>query len=114
MVRYLLPGHRRTAVSARGAGHRHLGGDRDRRPWHDARPRHRGADLGRDRQMTAPIHLVALDMAGTTVTDTGAVEEAFQVALDAVGITAGDLRHEPQAYIRRTMGQSKLAVFTEL
>ncbi|HEV3280410.1 MAG TPA: phosphonatase-like hydrolase [Acidimicrobiales bacterium] len=64
--------------------------------------------------MTAPIRMVAFDMAGTTVADTGAVEEAFQQALDAVGITAGELRHEPQAYIRRTMGQSKLAVFTEL
>jgi phosphonatase-like hydrolase len=64
--------------------------------------------------MTPPIRMVALDMAGTTVADTGAVEEAFQQALDAVGITAGDLRHEPQEYIRRTMGQSKLAVFTEL
>ena len=34
--------------------------------------------------MTAPIRLAALDMAGTTVADEGAVEEAFQAALDAV------------------------------
>ena len=40
--------------------------------------------------MTQPIHLVALDMAGTTVADDGAVEEAFQVALDAVELTAGE------------------------
>jgi phosphoglycolate phosphatase len=58
--------------------------------------------------------MVALDMAGTTVADAGAVEEAFQQALDAMGLTAGDLRQEPHQYIRRTMGQSKIAVFTEL
>lgn len=64
--------------------------------------------------MKPPIRMVALDMAGTTVADDGAVEEAFQVALDAVGLTARDLRHDPSDYIRRTMGQSKIAVFTEL
>jgi phosphonatase-like hydrolase len=53
-------------------------------------------------------------MAGTTVADGGAVEEAFQQALDAMGLTAGSLRHDPDEYIRRTMGQSKIAVFTEL
>ncbi len=64
--------------------------------------------------MTPPIRLAALDMAGTTVADEGAVEEAFQSALDAVGLVAGDLTEDPGAYIRRTMGQSKIAVFTEL
>ena len=64
--------------------------------------------------MTRPIQLVALDMAGTTVADQGAVEEAFQVALDAVDLTAGALREDPAAYVRRTMGQSKITVFTEL
>ncbi len=64
--------------------------------------------------MTTPIRLAALDMAGTTVADEGAVEEAFQVALDAVGLVAGDLMDDPGAYIRRTMGQSKITVFTEL
>lgn len=64
--------------------------------------------------MTTPIRLAALDMAGTTVADDGAVEEAFQSALDAVGLTAGDLMDDPQAYIRRTMGQSKITVFTEV
>ena len=64
--------------------------------------------------MTAPIRLAALDMAGTTVADEGAVEEAFQAALDAVGLTAGNLMDDPGAYIRRTMGQSKITVFTEL
>jgi phosphonatase-like hydrolase len=55
-----------------------------------------------------------MDMAGTTVADDGAVEEAFQRALDAVGLIAGDLRESPREYIRRTMGQSKITVFTEL
>jgi phosphonatase-like hydrolase len=58
--------------------------------------------------------LVALDMAGTTVADGGAVGEAFQRALDVVGLTAGDLTEDPAAYVRRTMGQSKITVFTEL
>jgi phosphoglycolate phosphatase len=64
--------------------------------------------------MSPPIRLVALDMAGTTVADAGAVEEAFQRALDSVGLTAGSLRADPAEYIRRTMGQSKISVFTEL
>jgi phosphoglycolate phosphatase len=64
--------------------------------------------------MTTPIHMAALDMAGTTVADEGAVEEAFQSALDAVGLVAGNLMDDPGAYIRRTMGQSKITVFTEL
>jgi len=64
--------------------------------------------------MTPPIRLAALDMAGTTVADDGAVEEAFQAALDAVGLVSGDLMDDPAAYIRRTMGRSKIEVFTEL
>jgi phosphoglycolate phosphatase len=64
--------------------------------------------------MAPNIRLAAMDMAGTTVADDGAVEEAFQCALDAVGLTASDLRDDPHEYIRRTMGQSKIAVFTEL
>ena len=58
--------------------------------------------------------MVALDMAGTTVADDGAVEEAFQRALDAVGMVAANLMDDPETYIRRTMGQSKITVFTEL
>ena len=64
--------------------------------------------------VTSPIRLAALDMDGTTVADEGAVEEAFQSALDAVGLVAGNLADDPGAYIRRTMGQSKITVFTEL
>ena len=64
--------------------------------------------------MFPTIRLAALDMAGTTVADDGAVEEAFQSALDAVGLNAGNLTDDPGTYIRRTMGQSKITVFTEL
>ncbi|MGD0313172.1 MAG: phosphonatase-like hydrolase [Acidimicrobiales bacterium] len=64
--------------------------------------------------MTPTIRLAALDMAGTTVADEGAVEEAFQSALDSVHLTARDLRDDPHDYIRRSMGQSKIAVFTEV
>jgi len=51
--------------------------------------------------MTTPIRLAALDMAGTTVADDGAVEEAFQAALDALGLVAADLAEDPGAYVRR-------------
>lgn len=61
-----------------------------------------------------PVRLVALDMAGTTVEDAGAVEEAFQGALDAMGLTASALAEDPTVYVRRTMGHSKIDVFTEL
>jgi phosphonatase-like hydrolase len=64
--------------------------------------------------MSTPIRLVALDMAGTTVADDGAVEEAFWHALGAVGLTSGQLMDDPERYIRRTMGQSKITVFSEL
>jgi phosphoglycolate phosphatase len=59
--------------------------------------------------------LVALDMAGTTVSDDGVVERAFRQALDEVGGVAADSPvGDPDAYVRRTMGQSKIDVFTEL
>ena len=64
--------------------------------------------------MSTPIRLVALDMAGTTVADDGAVEEAFWHALGAVGLTSSQLMDDPARYIRRTMGQSKITVFSEL
>ena len=64
--------------------------------------------------MTPIIRLAVLDMAGTTVADEGAVEEAFRRALDSVDLTAGTLMDDADEYIRRTMGQSKISVFTEL
>jgi phosphonatase-like hydrolase len=55
------------------------------------------------------IRLAVLDMAGTTVADDGAVEQAFRAALprDHDADRAFD-------HVRRTMGQSKIAVFREL
>ncbi len=53
-------------------------------------------------------------MAGTTVADGGAVEMAFAKALDTVGLATDDLGEDPVSYVRRTMGQSKITVFTEL
>ena len=106
--------HRRADLRPHHDRPRRGGRDRRRRPGDDPVPGHRRADLGGSDPMTPPIRLAALDMAGTTVADDGAVEEAFQAALDAVGLVAGDLADDPGAYIRRTMGQSKIDVFTEL
>ena len=63
--------------------------------------------------MTA-IELVVLDMAGTTVRDDGVVEQAFQRAADRTGVA--DRMSWPDAlqYVRDTMGQSKIDVFTHL
>ena len=59
------------------------------------------------------ITLAVLDMAGTTVSDDGVVEAAFVDALTGMGFDpdGADLgRH--LAFVRRTMGQSKIEVFT--
>jgi phosphonatase-like hydrolase len=66
--------------------------------------------------MTGPaIGLAALDMAGTTVSDGGVVEGAFAEALAAVGgVGAHSPVGDPDAFVMRTMGQSKITVFTEL
>ena len=65
--------------------------------------------------MLGPFALVVLDMAGTTVRDDGAVDEAFTTALSSVGIGVGDPRFaSAQAYVRDTMGQSKSDVFAAL
>lgn len=57
------------------------------------------------------ISVVVLDMAGTTVADDGAVEGAFHDALEAVGRRATD---DDVAFVRRTMGSSKIEVFRAL
>jgi phosphonatase-like hydrolase len=75
--------------------------------------------------VTAPFELVALDMAGTTVADDGVVERAFLAALDEVGapqvtlLSGGPSQNDhpavdPLAYVRRTMGKSKIDVFNDL
>jgi phosphonatase-like hydrolase len=65
--------------------------------------------------MTRDVRLVALDMAGTTVSDGGVVERAFRHALEAVGGVPDDSAvDDPDAFVMRTMGQSKIVVFTDL
>jgi phosphonatase-like hydrolase len=54
-----------------------------------------------------PVELVVLDMAGTTVADDGLVEAAFEAALP-------DHTPEAAAYVRATMGESKITVFRHL
>jgi phosphoglycolate phosphatase len=64
---------------------------------------------------TPPISLVCLDLAGTTVSDDGLVEDSFIAALDAV--RPEDTIEERQKvleYVTETMGQSKIAVFRAL
>ena len=61
-----------------------------------------------------PIELVVLDMAGTTVLDDGIVEQAFQRAAERTGVVARIGWDEALQYVRDTMGQSKIDVFTHL
>ncbi|MFM9608426.1 phosphonatase-like hydrolase [Streptomyces niveiscabiei] len=57
------------------------------------------------------IRLVVLDMAGTTVADGGLVERAFTTALASLGL---DPTPDRLAYVRATMGESKISVFRHL
>ncbi|OKI04500.1 haloacid dehalogenase [Streptomyces sp. CB02923] len=61
------------------------------------------------------ISLVVLDMAGTTVADGGLVEEAFAAAAGQLGVVPGSAEHAQHlAYVRATMGESKISVFRHL
>ncbi|MFJ2553751.1 HAD family hydrolase [Microbacterium sp. NPDC087591] len=64
--------------------------------------------------MTTPLELVVLDMAGTTVLDDGVVEQAFQRAAERTGVADRMPWAEALDYVRMTMGQSKIDVFTHL
>lgn len=55
--------------------------------------------------------LACIDMAGTCITDDGLVLSAFERALGRLGVPADAAAME---YVRRTMGQSKIEVFTAL
>ncbi len=61
--------------------------------------------------MSPDIGLVCLDMAGTTVRDDGMVERAFETALEQVGV---DDLGVALAFVRETMGRSKIEVCREL
>ena len=59
-----------------------------------------------------PIRLVALDMAGTTISDDGVVMDAFHEALADAGVRAGSGEYlAAEKIVARTMGQSKIEVF---
>lgn len=61
------------------------------------------------------IRLAVLDLAGTTVTDAGAVDEAFAGALDRLRVKRGTDRHSRMtAHVQATMGESKITVFRRL
>lgn len=61
------------------------------------------------------LNLIVLDMAGTTVADGGLVEQAFSTAAERLGVTPGSPEHTDQlAYVRATMGESKISVFRHL
>ena len=61
------------------------------------------------------IGLVVFDMAGTTVQDSGLVQQSFLAADDHAGLskTPAD-REEMLRYVADTMGQSKIVVFRHL
>ncbi|MFI7360860.1 phosphonatase-like hydrolase [Streptomyces sp. NPDC050149] len=61
------------------------------------------------------LNLIVLDMAGTTVADGGLVEQAFAAAAARLGVEPGSADHaEKLAYVRATMGESKITVFRHL
>jgi phosphoglycolate phosphatase len=61
------------------------------------------------------ISLACLDMAGTTVSDGGLVEASFTAAMTSQGVDEASHRfQEGLAYVRRTMGLSKIVVFRHL
>ncbi|MEE6168954.1 MULTISPECIES: phosphonatase-like hydrolase [unclassified Mycolicibacterium] len=62
-----------------------------------------------------PISLVVFDMAGTTVEDTGLVQQSFMAADSHAGLSKTDAdREEMLRYVSDTMGQSKIVVFRHL
>ena len=66
--------------------------------------------------MTAmPITVACLDMAGTTVADDGSVIAAFSAAVEQFGLPEGTQGYDDAlAYVRETMGQSKIEVFRHI
>jgi phosphonatase-like hydrolase len=60
------------------------------------------------------IELVCLDMAGTTVADDGLVVAAFEAAMSELGVEDPAERARMDAYVRETMGTSKITVFRAL
>ncbi|MGW9181615.1 haloacid dehalogenase, partial [Agromyces sp. NPDC055658] len=64
---------------------------------------------------TDPISLVVFDMAGTTVEDSGLVQQSFLAADNHAGLSKTEAdREEMLRYVSDTMGQSKIVVFRHL
>jgi phosphonatase-like hydrolase len=63
----------------------------------------------------AKITVACLDMAGTTVADDGSVIAAFSAAVEQFGLEPGTPAYQDAlAYVRQTMGQSKIEVFRHI
>jgi phosphoglycolate phosphatase len=61
------------------------------------------------------ITVACLDMAGTTVADDGSVIAAFSAAVGQFGLPPGTPGYDQAlAYVRQTMGQSKIEVFRHI
>ncbi|MBS1692609.1 MAG: phosphonatase-like hydrolase [Actinobacteria bacterium] len=61
------------------------------------------------------IGLVVFDMAGTTVEDSGLVQQSFMAADAHAGLSKTDADRDAMfAYVAETMGQSKIVVFRHL
>ena len=61
------------------------------------------------------ITVACLEMAGTTVADDGSVIAAFSAAVGQFGLPQGTEGYDQAlAYVRRTMGQSKIEVFRRI
>jgi phosphonatase-like hydrolase len=66
-------------------------------------------------QTASGISLVVFDMAGTTVEDSGLVQQSFLAADSHAGLSKTDAdREEMLRYVSDTMGQSKIVVFRHL
>lgn len=59
------------------------------------------------------VELICFDMAGTTMIDNGLVLEAFRRTIDGLGVVGNDAQ-KAEKYVRATMGQSKIDVFSAL
>lgn len=64
--------------------------------------------------MSSQPLIITLDMAGTTVSDDGVVEDAFGAAWHEIPELQSGTEEDVRAFARKTMGQSKISVFTEL
>ena len=65
--------------------------------------------------MNSAIRVVALDMAGTTISDDGVVMDAFYAALADTGLAFDSAQHSAaERIVRETMGQSKIEVFRRI